>query len=160
MIQQSLQKCNNDRMPDETDKIIHDSGNIALKHRANLERRTKALGQKDEAATTIFRSYHLPGQNQRSLLGPEEYVIRVRNPHRLVDRIKVEQADLNRNWEKTGITEKSPLISRYQVILGDPHFPEQCYRHTLLNAQASPKNSYLDSFGIILSTIKEVLLGL
>ena len=142
---------NNDKMGDEIE-MMHASGSLTLEHQSLLERRTRALGQEDRAATAIFKNYHLPGQGyegvERGLLDPEEYAIEVKNHHRLVARIKAEREDLVRNWKAAGFTGKPPLKSLYEVILGDPRFPEQCYRHTLLNAQATPeKNSSLDSSG-------------
>ena len=134
-------------MPDETHEMMHASSSHTLDYQVFLEKNARALGQEDKAATTVFRNHHLPGQNQekveRRLLDPEEYVIRVRNPHRLVARIKAEQKELARNWRAAEFSGVPPLKSIYEVILGDPRFPEHCYRHTLLNAQATPRKTVL-----------------
>ena len=132
-------------MSDEYHEMMNASKALALKARTYLEETTKPLGQKDDATTTIFRNYHLPGQGQektkRGLLDPEEYVVRVRNPHKFVQKIKAEQAELALNWEKKNLTGEPPLLTRFEVILGNPLYPEQCYRHSLLDANLISNNT-------------------
>lgn len=101
------------------------------------EQRLSALGQIDWETTRMFQSYEITGQSNqlsvsRSLLDPEEYVIKVSGKtwDELIRIAREDQSDIDslRSWSGSG---PSPKETYLEIVCGNPAEITTCFRYAL-----------------------------
>lgn len=124
----------------------------AIERLRDEELRASALGFKDQGTTWFLRNYYLFGQEfiretnrgkikvVRALLDPQEYVIRVTNQGELVAQVQQDRQrqleTLRRILHRPELNEEDVWPWRsYEVVIGNPFYPETVYRYRLMNAR-------------------------
>lgn len=123
------------------------------------------LGEKDNDATAAFQNYELPDQVlrydekgqpiKRCLLDKEEYLVKIHGQigyQKLGELVTTDNKQIESKVRQAIEGEPKPDsvlpggFTNLEVIVGDYHYPDQCYRHRLRRIHLEESKVYLIVF--------------